>query len=195
MSVLVLPIAVVIALFSYEIILLWTQNSATAEKCYLLASILICGTALNGLMNPPYALQLAFGWTKLSFFKNIIAVILLVPLIIYMTMRYGAIGAASVWLLLNIGYVFFEIPIMHRRLLRKEKWRWYWQDVGVPLIAGLSFAGLGRLFVGEPMLKSTMLIYVAAILVLTFGITAIMTPLTRAWLYEKSLRMRFASES
>jgi len=35
----------------------------------------------------------------------------------------------------NIGYVFFEIPIMHRWLLRKEKWRLYWQDVGVPLVA------------------------------------------------------------
>jgi O-antigen/teichoic acid export membrane protein len=61
MSVLILPVAIVIALFSYEVILLWTQNQATAERTHLLVSILICGTALNGLMNLPYALQLAFG--------------------------------------------------------------------------------------------------------------------------------------
>ena len=116
MSVLILPAAVVIALFSYEIILLWQQNPTTAQNSYILVSIMVCGTALNGLMYFPYAMQLAFGWTSLSFFKNIIAVILLVPLIIYMAMHYGAAGAASVWIVLNLGYVFFEIPIMHLQI-------------------------------------------------------------------------------
>jgi len=190
MAVLILPVAIVIALFSYEILLLWTQNPATAEKTHLLVSILICGTALNGLMNPPYALQLAFGWTKLSVFKNIIAVSILVPLIIYVTRRYGATGAASVWLVLNIGYVFFEIPIMHRRLLRKEKWRWYWQDVGVPLIAGLSFAGLGRLFMGGPVPQFVMLLYLVIVSVLTLGITLISAPTMRSILYGQLLKIK-----
>ena len=70
MSVLILPVAIVIALFSYEIILLWTQNPTIARELISLVSILICGTALNGLMNLPYALQLAFGWTRLSFLKT-----------------------------------------------------------------------------------------------------------------------------
>ncbi len=142
-------------------------------------------------MNPPYALQLAFGWTKLSVFKNVIAVILLVPLIIYMTMRYGATGAASVWLFLNIGYVFFEIPIMHRRLLRKEKWRWYWQDVGVPLIAGLSLAGLGRLFFSGTTSQFMTLLYLITISVLTLGITTITTSATRSWLFGQLLKIKF----
>ena len=190
MSVLILPVAIVIALFSYEILLLWTQNPATAGKTHLLVSILICGTAINGLMNPPYALQLAFGWTKLSVIKNIIAVILLVPLIIYMAKQYGAVGAASVWFALNMGYIFFEIPIMHSRLLRKEKWRWYWQDVGVPLIAGLSLAGLGRIFIREPMPQYMMLQYLIIISVLTLGITLISAPAMRSMLYVQLLKIK-----
>jgi O-antigen/teichoic acid export membrane protein len=194
MSVLILPIAIVIALFSYEILLLWTQDPATAGKTHLLVSILICGTAINGLMGMPYALQLAFGWTKLSVFKNIIAVILLVPLIIYMTKHYGATGAASVWFVLNMGYVFFEIPIMHRRLLRKEKWRWYWQDVCYPLMACMFVAGLGRLFMSSPMSEFMMLLYLIIISVLTLGIAAITTPVTRTWLFEQLLRINQASK-
>jgi O-antigen/teichoic acid export membrane protein len=190
MSVLILPFAIVVALFSYEIILLWTQSPITAEKTHLLASILICGTAFNGLMNPPYALQLAFGWTKLSVLKNIIAVILLVPLIIIMAMRYGATGAASVWLFLNIGYVFFEIPTMHRRLLRKEKWRWYWQDVTVPLVAGLSIAVLGRLIFNRTSSQFMMLLYLMIISVLTVGITLISVPTMRSRLYSHLLKIR-----
>lgn len=175
MSVLILPAAIVIALFSYEIILIWTQNQATAEKTHLIVSILICGTAINGLMNLPYALQLAFGWTKLSVFKNIIAVILLVPLIIYMTKHYGATGAAIAWFALNMGDIVFVIPIMHRRLLRKEKWRWYLQDVGLPLVAGMFIAGAGRIFIRGPMSQFMMLLYLIVISALTLTIAAFTT--------------------
>jgi O-antigen/teichoic acid export membrane protein len=155
-------------------------------------SILICGTAINGLMSLPYALQLAFGWTKLSFFKTLIAVILLVPLIIYMTVHYGAMGAAIAWLVLNIGVVFFEIPIMHRRLLRKEKWRWYLQDVCLPLVVCVFIAGAGRIFISGPMSQYMMLLYLIIISVLTLGMVAIVTPVTRAWLIMQLSKIKLA---
>jgi hypothetical protein len=192
MSALILPVAVVVALFSYEIILLWTHNPITAERTHLLVSILISGTAINGVMGMPYALQLAFGWTKLSVFKNIIAVILIVPLIIYMTVFYGVVGAASVWVILHMGLFFFEIPIMHRRLLRKEKWRWYLQDVCLPLITCVFVAGIGRIFIREPMSQYMMLLYLIIISVLTIGMTAITTPVTKAWLFEQWLKIKYA---
>ena len=193
MSVLILPIASVVALFSYEILLLWTQNQMTAEKSYRLLSILICGTAINGLMNLPYALQLASGWTKLSFLKNVLAVSLFVPLIIYMTARYGAIGAAWAWLGLNMCYLFFEIPIMHRRLLPDEKWRWYWQDICFPLMTCILIVGLGQIFIGGPLSQSMMVFYLLIILVLTFGMTVVTTPATRSWLFEPLLKIKLVS--
>jgi hypothetical protein len=33
------------------------------------------------------------------------------------------------------------LPLMHRRILRGEQWRWYGIDVGLPLIAALVAAG------------------------------------------------------
>ena len=184
MSVLILPVAIIVALFSYEILLLWTHDPIMAERSHLLVTILVCGTALNGLMNLPYALQLAFGWTGLSLFKNIISVILLVPLMIYMTTRYGATGAACVWLVINLCDVFFVIPVMHRRLLRNETWRWYWQDVGLPLAVGLIIASLGRAFIGGAMSQFMMCLSIILMSALTFGITATMTPAIRTWLSE-----------
>ena len=189
MAVLILPVAVVIALFSHEILFIWTQNQETADKTYLLVSIMICGTALNGLLNLPYALQLAFGWTKLSFFKNLISVVLIVPLTIYMTTHYGATGAAIVWLVLNMSDVFFVIPIMHHRLLPKEKRRWYWQDVCGPLVICILLAGLGRIFVSGQMSQYVMLLNLVIITVLTVGITAIITPATRVWLFRQLLNL------
>jgi O-antigen/teichoic acid export membrane protein len=192
MSVLVLPAAIIIALFSYEILLLWTRNQAIAEKSYIILSILVCGTAINGIMNFPYALQLAFGWTSLSFFKNVIAVVLVVPLIIYMAGNHGAVGAASVWLILNLGYFFFEITIIHRKLLIKEKWRWYWQDVCLPLIACAIVAGLGRMLMDKHMNEFIMLIYLIVVSILTFGVAVITTPVARSWLFKQLLKVKLA---
>jgi len=191
MAVLILPFAIVVAFFSSEIILLWSQSQITAEKTHLLVSILICGTALNVLMHLPHAMQLAFGWTKLLFYKNLLYVIVLVPLIIYMTARYGALGAASVWLLLNAGSVLFEIPIMHRRFLHKEKWHWYWQDVLIPLGTAILIAGLGKIFMGDAMTQFMTLIYLIIVSALTLGITAIATNATRSWVLERLWKNKF----
>lgn len=191
MSVLILPVTVVVAMFSYEILLIWTQNPVMAEKSHLLVRILICGTALNGLMNVPYGLQLANGWTRLALFTNLIAVIMLAPMIIFMTRQYGALGGASVWIILNGGYVLISIHFMHRRLLPREKWRWYWQDVSLPLVASLSVAGLGRLFIGNQTSQCVMILYLCIVSCSTLVITAMTTPTTRTWLFNKVLIFRF----
>ena len=189
-AVLVLPVAVVISLFSYELILLWTQNPLTAERTHLIVSIMICGTALNGVMNPPYALQLAFGWTKLSVLKNIVALLIFAPLIILLTMHYGVIGAASAWLILNIGYVCFEIPIMHGRILRTEMWSWYWNDVSIPIVAGLSVAAIGRITFYATTSQSIIALNVMLISALTLGMTLASLPTMRSLLYGQFVRIK-----
>jgi len=190
-SVLVLPVAFIVALFSYEILLLWTQDPIKAKQTHLLASILICGTAFNGIMHLPVALQLAFGWTSLSILKNVVAVILVVPSIIYLAVYHGAVGVSCVWLGLNLGYFFLEIPVMHLRLLRKEKWKWYLQDVCVPFLVCLFIAGFGRILVKGPMPQYKMLLYLIIISGLTFGLTWIATPVTRAWLVMQLSKFKF----
>jgi hypothetical protein len=53
------------------------------------------------------------------------------------------VGGALTWVILNIGYVIFEIPLMHRRLIKSDMWRWYFIDVGLPavccIITGMIF--------------------------------------------------------
>lgn len=129
MSLVIVPVALTLAFFSSEILQIWTQNPDIAKNAHLILSIVIVGTMLNGLMNMPYALQLAYGWTGLAFKANLIAICLLVPLVIVGAGRFGAVGAASVWVVLNAGYVLFSIHWQHRHLLPTEKHRWYWIDV------------------------------------------------------------------
>lgn len=137
-SVLILPTALVIAFFSKDIVLLWFRNPLTAENTHLLVSILVIGMVLNGLMNLPYALQLAAGWTRLSFMANLHSVLVMVPATILLIRFYGAPGAAASFGILNFGYIVLLIPIMHRRLLKKEMGAWYIQDILWPLLGALA---------------------------------------------------------
>lgn len=144
-SVLTFPAAAILAFFSKEILLIWTQNPMAATHTHSILSILTIGTVLNGIMTVPYVLQLAFGWPSLAFWVNLVSVTFLIPSMIFLTKFFGVLGAASVWVILNGGYIIFAIQIMHKRLLRSEKWRWYLNDVGLPFLAAFTTAGFMRL--------------------------------------------------
>jgi len=131
-SLFVFPVGILIALFPKEILMLWTGNPVIVENAHLLLSLVVVGFILNALVMMPYMLQLAYGWTSLAFYQNIVAIIILIPLLFLLIQYLGIIGGAIAWILLNIGYMIFLIPIMHRHLLPGDMWRWYSVDVGLP---------------------------------------------------------------
>jgi len=133
-------VAIVIIVFGETFLRLWTQDSEFAQRTKTLLSLLMLGNLLNGLMWIPYQTQLAHGWTSLTIRINIIAIAIIVPAILWVTPRFGAEGAAWTWVSLNTGYVLISIHFMYQRILRTEKWRWYVQDVFIPLLAGITVA-------------------------------------------------------
>jgi O-antigen/teichoic acid export membrane protein len=167
MAVAILPIAFVLALFSKEILEVWTHNPNLVLNASLLVSLLTIGNALNGLMHMPYALQLAHGWTKLAFFQNTVAVVTLAPAIYFATLRWGALGAATIWIILNAGYILIGVYFMHRRLLRKEKWRWYIGDVIKPLCVVVILNIFARLLLGEGLKDLTLVVVLSLTLLAT----------------------------
>jgi O-antigen/teichoic acid export membrane protein len=144
MAVLILPLAAVLSLFSFEVLRLWTGNGETATGAAHVLSVLTVGSALNALLYLPYTLQLAYGWTRLPFVAGILSISILVPLMFPMTKHFGLVGAASIWAILNILNMLIAVPIMHRRLLRHETWKYY-SDIGRPLLGVFAAAMIGRL--------------------------------------------------
>ncbi len=136
--------AVIVIVFHNQVILAWTGDPTIVPQVAPLVAIMAVGTMLNGLLLIPYQMMLAHGWTSLAVKINAVAVAVLVPAIVWVVPRYGAIGAAWIWVALNTGYVLFNISLMHRRLLQGEKWRWYSEDVALPLAAGAVAALLSR---------------------------------------------------
>ena len=178
-SVLLGPAALMLVLFGDTIMLVWTGDRELAAHVSPILRVMALGTLMHGLMFMPYHLQLAHGWTSLSIHVNLVAVLLLVPAIVWSVPRYGASGAAWVWVVLNAGYVIFTIGLMHRRLLPTEKVRWYRDDVLLPLSAGALMALACRLAMPHDMGRLIDFVVLATSGVLVVAASAWAAPLVR----------------
>jgi O-antigen/teichoic acid export membrane protein len=136
--------AVVLIVFHRQVMLVWTNDEVLAGQVAPVMAVLALGTMLNALMWIPYQMMLAHAWTSLTIRINIVSACLQAPALLWAVRRYGVIGAAWVWVAINGSYVIFTISLMHRRILPGEKWRWYIQDVGVPLAVATGVAWICR---------------------------------------------------
>jgi O-antigen/teichoic acid export membrane protein len=137
MSALIFPTCFVLLFFMKDVLAIWTNNSVTTENTYLMAQLLVIGCVFNSLMVMPYNLLIANGWTRFTIYQNTIAAIVLVPSLFVLTNLYGAFGAIALWILLNVGYVFISLPLMHKKLLRHELKNWYLKDTLIPMLGPL----------------------------------------------------------
>jgi O-antigen/teichoic acid export membrane protein len=131
------PAAAYGAMFSTQIFTLWTGDAALAESLSVVIKCLLLGTALNGAMHFPYALQLAFGKSSLPVLINIGLLVVFAPLLVLLTLRFGVSGAAAAWAILNTLYLLLGSWLTHRELLPGIGLRWLGGDVGAPLLTSL----------------------------------------------------------
>jgi O-antigen/teichoic acid export membrane protein len=166
MATLLIPMSLVIALFAWDIIRIWTRQTATADAVAPLASVLIIGTAITGVLHLPYALQLAHGWVSLPLITNLIATVIYIPLLIMSVTFMGPAGAAWTWVALNAVELIIPVVIMHRRHLRGEALTWYVQDTLMPLLACMAVVLLARWMMPRTTSSSILLPGLALTLVL-----------------------------
>jgi len=176
--------AVILIVFCERILLLWTADPELTARVAPITGVLALGTGLNCLLWIPYQMQLADGWTSLTIRINIVAVILLIPTILWVVPAYGAIGAAWIWVILNSGFMVFSIYFMHRRLLPTEKWLWYRQDIAIPLSAAVAAALLCRWIMPTGHGRLIELAFLSASFSCTLLVAAVTAPLIREQLKQ-----------
>lgn len=177
--IIIATIPMIVFMFSFEVLYLWTGNWFLAEKISPILKFLIFGTILNGLINIPYALQLAYGWTSLMIKLNFISIIVSLPLCIFMVNKYGMIGAVTPWVLSNIIFITLGIPLMHRRIISKEIKKWYLNDNFITLIVGFLVAYICYYFSPNLQRDFISFLYLIGVTIITMISSILVTPLIR----------------
>jgi O-antigen/teichoic acid export membrane protein len=184
-ALLVIPISGTLIVFARPLLQLWLGTSSPlVDPVAGLLILISIGTLFNTLMTPPYFLQIACGWTRLSVVKNIIALAVILPALEIAVPRYGPIAAAVCWIGVNLGYYLFEVPLMHRRLLPRELWKWWGQDTMAPMIVGgVIYAATGA-FISPGMTHIDALIVAVAVAAIAWMALLVVLPLARADLFR-----------
>lgn len=138
------PIAMVLAFFAEDLVHVWTGDPVVAASVSPVIALLVIGSALNGVMYFPYALQLAYGMTWIPLTINIVLMCFLVPMVIYLAKEYGALGGAMAWMIAEVVYVLFGPWLTHRHILKELARKWFLADVCLPLATTVLIGVLGH---------------------------------------------------
>jgi O-antigen/teichoic acid export membrane protein len=160
-AVLVLPLGSLLIFFPGDLLVLWTRNERVAMTVGTVLGLRAVGTVLNALMHVPHVLQLAFGWSSLGAGVNAVALVLVAPATVVLSLRWGGAGAAAVYVGLNAAALLLAMARMHRRVLPGELPRWYGRLL-LPAVAVAVVASLSRTAMPDGLGDVTRLVWMAA---------------------------------
>jgi O-antigen/teichoic acid export membrane protein len=138
------PIAMLFSVFPGELVQAWTGDPVLAGSAARLLPALAIGSALHGVMYVPFALQLAYGATRLQLTISGVLLAVAVPATILLVLRFGALGGALSWLALHSLYLVLSVWLTHRQLLKGLATKMFALDIGVPLAVSVAVGLLAR---------------------------------------------------
>lgn len=140
---------IVLAALPYTAILAWTGDATAASAVAPYLGPYLMGSSLMGMVWLIYAVQLGHGKLRLHLAANMLFAVTLVPAFTFVTSRYGASGAALLWLGMNLICILVYVPIALRRFLPGATRQWLLGDLAAPLAVALLVAGTVRVTLGD----------------------------------------------
>lgn len=129
LAVLIVPLGLLLSVSPEAALLAWTGRGDVVAHSADILRWLAIGSTLIGLVNVPYALQLAHGWTRLPLASNALAVVVVLPLMAILGTRHGPAAAATAWTGLGVAYVLVLTPLTLRTLLPNALRAWIRDDM------------------------------------------------------------------
>jgi O-antigen/teichoic acid export membrane protein len=133
----VFSLAFALVLHTQALVTLWTGRVDVAVRVAPLVALLAIGSALNGIMYFPYALQIASGRPRIPFAINLGLLALAAPTIVWLAMRQGAMGGALSWALLGVVYAIVGTVVTGRKVAEFAGLRWLARDIAIPIVLAL----------------------------------------------------------
>jgi O-antigen/teichoic acid export membrane protein len=143
-GIIIIPTGITLVFFASEFILVWTGSAVAAKEAGLPASLLVAGQLMQAVTVVPYYIAVAHGNIRLNLKIGIWSVIVITPLLFFLVLRYGVVGAGISWLVMNLCTLPPYMYFLHRHFLPGELRQWFFGAVGRPLAATLACMFLAR---------------------------------------------------
>lgn len=123
--------SVVIAFWAKELVYIWTGDLTLSAQVAPILTLYSIGNGLLVVSAFPYYLQYAIGNLKLHFIGNCIMLIILLPSVVYLSIKFGGIGAGIAWVTSNAFYLFVWCAYSHRKIIPGKHIRWLFFNVAI----------------------------------------------------------------
>lgn len=137
-----------IAVFSYELLFLWT-GQVYADIMKTAAPLVIIGFALNAFQQVPYDYLLASGNTKINQIQVYCCIPYVLVITVHMTKNYGVFGASLAWIIEMILSTIIYLFFFYKFSFGKGAIKWIVRDVlsvfSVSLVCALIIKTLTKL--------------------------------------------------
>ncbi|MEO7244920.1 MAG: oligosaccharide flippase family protein [Rubrivivax sp.] len=120
--------AITFAFAAEPLLWAWTGDRELARTCAPILGLYALGNGVLAVAAFPYYLQFAKGSLRLHVIGNVAFAVLFVPIVVVASLRWGALGAAWVWLGMNLLSLVAWLPLVHHRFEPGLNARWYTQD-------------------------------------------------------------------
>ena len=188
MAIVILPISAICVTFPQQVMFLWQRNAHTASETETVLAVLMAGGALNAILFIPYTLQLAFSSTRVQMAMILAGLGVSVPLTIALANAWGPPGAAATNLMVNLIFILVGVPIIHRRFIAGEVWRWTLHDIALPLTAVTLGAVAARLAYRDTDSFLLIAVQLGAAFLLTTGCCIAASGHARRWIKGQTER-------
>jgi len=144
-----LPLALTLIAFAPELLHLWLGDRSIATEAAPIVRALAVAATINALLNTPYALQLAYGWTRLGVGMGLFNLVAVPPVIWLGATHLGAVGAAGGYALVCLANLTIGMGLLHARHLCGEGRNWLLRDTLPPALAAALVVGAASQLVPE----------------------------------------------
>lgn len=117
-----------VAFFAEPLLFMWSGSDQVAHMAAPVLFWYGLANAIVGVLVLPFMLQFARGQLRLHVLGNLILLVTLVPALVFAARHWGASGAGRVLFVANLLFLFFWVPLVHRRFLPALEWRWLSRD-------------------------------------------------------------------
>jgi O-antigen/teichoic acid export membrane protein len=169
-----------LAFFAESVLALWTGDAALAATAAPIVFWYALANVLSGIALPPFMLQFAQGRLRLHLFASSVSAAVTFPAVIVAALWVGPVAVGQVLVVVNLLFVVFWLPVVHRQFLPALIWQWSWQNLSLALLL-IFWLWLAQQFLFRN-LEGLGTIFIVGFLALLFGV--LLSKSLRPFLYR-----------
>ena len=172
-AVIAIPASLILAFFAEQVLWVWTGDVQAARQAAPVLHLYALGNGILALGAFPYYLQYAKGDLKLHMIGNVLLLVLLIPALIWATLRYGVIGAGYAWLGANAVYFLVWVPKVHGRFVKGLHVQWLLKDLGMIVLLSVTATAAVNKFIHWPQQRIALAYHVVMVIFALLTIAAL----------------------